>query len=356
MRVLNPALAAAIGLLLAGPLYAQTNEAFLSGEFQAFSKEYSELPPYVRNALANEPSNSEVFPVFNFPTPPSLNIAVRKGASWRMDDGYGIWLGDGQSPLATAADFSAYDKVQNQYFLYNRNNFAKFNKKFRLAAKAYADAYRKTVKHIVDQNEAFQTLLLSYPQAVTENYVLQYLIQRNYALQDLQHTWLVSVVKIKRILRLTLGQDLEYLQLNYVDSGLDPYIRNINKQLIDKERYIIDSSWAPLEQNALAPLQSFKPKELTISEAEKMQWGLPPVHKGPKPSTGAIAAPNTTPNSELDQAFHAVTQSANASTGNPLLQWLALLLMGLIGGLWFWRKRRSRSRQVRSETKEPRDS
>jgi len=340
MKKQNLAVVAVIALCVSNPLYAQSSEAFLYGEYPSFSTEFNSLPSYVKMALQNEPANSEIFPVFHFPRPPALNIAVRAGSDWRMDDGYGIWLGDGQSPLATAADFSAYDRVQDKYFLYNRNNFAKFNKQFEQAARTYAAAYRKTVEHIVKRNEAFQTLLLTYPQAVTKDYVLHYLIQRDYALSSLQRTWKLSVLKIKRTLNQTIGADLDYLQLNYVDSGMDPYVRNINKQLINKERDIVNSSWAPLEQDALAPLESFKPKELTIPEAEKMQWGIPPVRKGPKPSTGEMVAPGLTPNSELDQAFQAVTGHTPGKPSSSLLQWLALLLVGLGGGLWFWRKQR----------------
>lgn len=335
------------GLVLATAGQAQASGSF--GEFQAFSTEFQSLPLALQMDLRNEPSNFDVYPTFQFPQPPALRIKVMAGADWRLNDGYGMWLGDGESPLATAADFSAYDKAQNVYFLYNRNNFARFNKQFRKAAKAYAKQYAETVSQIVAQNDAYQTLLLAYPQAVTKDYVMQYLRQRDYNLEDLQHTWIVSVSKIKRDLGYTLGSDLANLDINYVKSGLDHYVRNINKELIYRERDIINSGWTPLEANALAPLEQFKPRELTVAEAEKIKWGLPPVRKVTPPPVGANSPFEVGPEQQLQQAFQSAVQGGRTTSEQPWLQWLALLLLAAVGVFWFWRKSK-RSRSARTGT------
>ncbi len=330
---------------------AATGPAFSAGmpmfdEFPFFSAEFQSLPPEIQAGLRQVPSNSETYPVFQFPRPPSLHINVMTGADWRLDDGYGLWMGDAHSPLATAADYSAYDKAQNGYFMHNRDNFSKFNTAFRKSALNYAKAYRKEVSSIVRSNQQFQDLLLTYPQAVTKNYVLMYLQNRDYNLGDLRRSWGLSVSKIKRSLGDTLGLDLNALDINYVKSGLDPYVRNINLELIDRERSIIDNSWAPLEENALAPLDAFKPNELTIAEAEKMQWGLPPVSRisPTRPATALPPAP--TPEQELGQAFRTVVAGGEAPKPNLLLQWLALLI--LAGAAVFYWMRKSRKRKTSS--------
>lgn len=326
-------------VLLLSPAWTQAMP--FSGAFPDYSEAFKNLPPYIQAEIESPPRNSVQPEAFRFPPPPQLIVNVMEGADWRLNDGYGFWLGDGQSPLATAADYSAYDKAQTTLYLKNRQYFSQFDEAFRKEAKQYAATYAKAVAEMVKRDKAYQNLLLTYPDAVTRDYVLLYLENRDSQLGLMQRNWETSVSHIRYELSDILGQDLNALTDYNSDSGMDAYVRNMNKQLVNSERSVIDNSWAPMTTDALAPLKAFQPHELTVAEAEKMQWGVPPVVKAPEEK---MALPNT-PFSErqsLAQAYHALinpSNSASKGASSWLGQILALILL-IGGGGWWWLRRK----------------
>jgi hypothetical protein len=327
-------------LLLLGPLTAQA--APLSGAFPDFSSTFKVLPPYIQAELLRIPDNSVDIPLFKFPTPPKLNVDVMLGANWRLNDGYGFWLGDGESPLATAADYSAYDKAQVALYLQNRKYFAGFNTRLAAETARYAEQYAKAVQVITKENQAYQNLLLTYPEAVTKNYVLMYLENRNLQLDLLTRHWMISVAHIRGELSGILGQDLGALTNYDAEGGMDGYVRKMNLNLVNSERTAINDSWAPMTQDALKPLQDFQPKELTIAEAEKMQWGLPPKIKIPKTKI-ALPAPGASEQESLSKAYNTLVNTPATTAAETPTSWieqiLALLLLVGGGGWWLSRKR-----------------
>lgn len=334
--------------LLLSPVLVQAMP--FSGAFPDYSETFKDLPPYIQAEIETPPQGSIQMPMFQFPQPPQLIVNVMEGANWRLNDGYGFWLGDGQSPLATAADYSAYDKAQTALYLKNRKYLAKFDIAFQKEAKQYASAYAKAVAQAVKQNKAYQNLLLTYPDAVTKNYVLLYLGNRDSQLGLLQRNWELSVSHIRYELGDILGQDLNALTNYNSDSGLDDYVRNMSKQLVNSERSVIDNSWAPMTTDALAPLEAFRPQELTRAEAEKMQWGVPPVVKAPKEK---IALPNNqfSEHQSLAQAYNALVNpsgQASASASSWLGQILALILLIGGGGWWWLRRKKNRGETSKS--------
>ncbi len=334
-------------LLLSGPLTAQA--AALGGAFPDFSSTFKTLPPYVQSELMQMPNNSASIPMFKFPTPPKLIVNVMLGANWRMDDGYGYWLGDGDSPMATAADYSAYDKAQVALYNKNLKYFAGFNARLAAETARYSKAYAEQVQKITKDNEAYQSLLLTYPEAVTKNYVLMYLENRNLQLDLLTRHWLISVSHIKGELKAILGQDLDALTNYNAEGGMDSYVRKMNHNLVDSERKAINDSWAPMTQNALKPLQDFQPKELTIPEAEKMQWGQPPRVKVPKAEI-ALPSPGVSEQQSLSKAYNALvnTPSTTSKTGMSWLEQILALLL-LVGGAGWWLTRKRGGKRKSSE-------
>jgi len=244
-----------------------------------FSPYMQQLPAYVQMEFREFPNNLIAMPQLQLPPLPHLDINMFLGSSWRMNDGYGVWSGDGESPLATPKDIARYDKAQTKLYLQNEAALAKFNTAFAAALKAFATAYTASVKKLVRQNAEYQDILLTYPEAVNKPFVIFYLSSRDIALGQAERYWRSAVAHTKQELRRTLGKDLEYLQAYYVTSSLDGYTKKMYGNLVPAERDQLNEAWAPLLQEPLEPIRAYEKTELTVPEAEKMTWGVPPTAK-----------------------------------------------------------------------------
>ncbi|MHB1666086.1 hypothetical protein [Thiomonas sp.] len=285
---------------------------------------------------------------------PRLTINAQAGASWRLDDGYGPWTGDGESPLATAADYSAYDEAQTKLYQSNVRNLEKFNKSFKADLKAYSARYRDGILKMVNQNRAYQGVLLAYPQAVTKSYVIGYLVGRDLLFESAEHQWITSLNSVKTQLQASLGADLADIEAYNGQSSEDLYARKMNSRMVVAERDNLNAAWAPLESQPLKPLRAYEAQELTVAEAERMTWGEAPASTPPAlnraPARPGLRNPESGTPGETPQAPTAAVPSS--STGS-LAQWLAFLLLAAGGGIWLWRRRRRRPGGSRPESETP---
>ncbi len=311
---------------------------------QSFTSYFNHLPILVQAEIRAEPDNNTDLPAFIAPKPPGLTVNVMAGASWRMDDGYGMWQGDGESPLATAKDFSEYDAAQIQLYNQNRKELSVFNQQLSKEIKKYTASFKHKVAALVASNQSYQNLLLTYPQAVTKSYVVSYILNRDMALGHAQREWQRSVSHLRYTIGVQVGRALSAVQVNNVDSGQDPYVRSINKLLVQQETARIDALWAPMEDSPLAPLMAFKPYELTLKQAEAMSWGVvvPPASSKPgvvenSPAPGMRSGPGYNQSEQ-------VSPTTAASTESEWMSWLVLLL-GLGGGAFWFLRRKARGKQ-----------
>jgi len=320
-----------------------------------FSPYMRQLPAYVQMEFREFPNNLISMPQLHLPPPPHLDINIFRGSSWRMNDGYGAWSGDGESPLATPKDFARYNKAQTKLYLQNEAALAKFNKAFAASLKAFATAYTASVQKLVRQNAEYQDLLLTYPEAVNKPFVIFYLSSRDIALGQAERYWMSAVEHTKQELRSTLGNDLEYLQAYFVTSSLDGYTKKMYKNLVSAERNQLNEAWAPLLQEPLKPIRDYEKTELTVPEAEKMIWGVPPTAKQ-KSAVANLKAPGVHERSTVPESANEAVQPQAIAVRHTFLMdvltGLVLFALTMFGLLWFSRRRNKPDKSQREQSRD----